>query len=318
MRAQTSSMNSLQALDCCHQCWDASYTKSTAIKGFAACGLRTNEIPDVEAIITQKPELFKSIVPVEERKYEDAQSAEVLPKPRGYERALASSKCSSCKKMVPSSQKFCGNCGKANDGYDSIQGSVAAGAKSQGYKRAPTQVVDMKDAMDFSPSRKRCCTKIWGDMISKVRNSASSSKPVQAAGQQAEPSKSEQAAGQHSDQPSKPEQAAGQQAALAEQHEDGAQSDGSEWDLNNEDDVAEYLTTVVKAKDLEILGLSVQQCDKVIRFYISTLKKKTPKRPLSDWIQHEKSGWDTTKKRQQWLRTFHSQRRAQFVQKTSK
>lgn len=77
-----------------------------------------------------------------------------------------------CKKPLPSSQKFCGNCGAENPNFDEIQGSVASGAKSQGYKRKPAPIVDMEDALDFDVLKKQCCTKIWGDMIAKTRNSA--------------------------------------------------------------------------------------------------------------------------------------------------
>ena len=55
--------------------------------------------------------------------------------------------CMNARSRLPSSQKFCGNCGAENPNFDEIQGSVASGAKSQGYKRKPAPIVDMEDAL---------------------------------------------------------------------------------------------------------------------------------------------------------------------------
>ena len=98
IRSTSTSFSSLQALDACHQCWDFAYTSDNIVRGFAATGLCKDSPPDVDAVVLKKPELFKQIVPLKERNCKDETSSAVLPPPRGYERAVASNPCSSCKK----------------------------------------------------------------------------------------------------------------------------------------------------------------------------------------------------------------------------
>ena len=117
---------------------------------------------------------FRKLLPATERKYEAEESSLVLPPPEGYKRATDSHRCSGthCKAMVSSSCKFCPECATPNAHYNSVANAVSKGSRSQGYKRQCDQLVDMQDALDFNPSKKQNLTKIWGDMLSKVRHSA--------------------------------------------------------------------------------------------------------------------------------------------------
>eukprot|EP00438_Fugacium_kawagutii_P030623 Skav219539 [mRNA] locus=scaffold556:10452:14270:- [translate_table: standard] len=170
IRSQSTSFSSLEALDSCHQCFEFAYTAENAVRGFAATGLLKGSPPDVDAIVVKRPELFKQLVPVQDRNYKEPDTAAaVLPQPRGYERATATNPCVNCKKKVSPSAKFCPSCGRDNNHYCEIQACVAQGAKSQGFTRKPAEITDMKDALDFSPTRKKNLTKIWGDIQAKVR-----------------------------------------------------------------------------------------------------------------------------------------------------
>ena len=124
-------------------------------------------------------------MPVEDRKYESEGASAVLPPPQGYKRAVEATRCSGthCKAMIQSCQKFCPDCATPNAAYSSIADAVSKGGRAQGFKRKADPLVDMEHALDFSPSRKRSLTKVWGDLVSKVRGSeASAAAPPAATG----------------------------------------------------------------------------------------------------------------------------------------
>ena len=62
--------------------------------------------------------------------------------------------------------------GQLNKNYSEIADSVAKGGRAQGFKRESTPLVDMQDALDFSPKRRLCTTAVWGDMVQKTRQTA--------------------------------------------------------------------------------------------------------------------------------------------------
>lgn len=98
----------------------------------------------------------------------------VLPQPQGYQRAALTHPCGKCKRQVQTSFQFCPHCREANNNYDEIQDAVSKGARAPGFKRKPPPLCDMEHALDFSPSRKKSLTKVWGDILAKVNSGISS------------------------------------------------------------------------------------------------------------------------------------------------
>lgn len=66
-------------------------------------------------------------------------------------------------------------------------------------------------------------------------------------------------------------------------------------------------------------GVTVDQFERIARFYIDSLKKKTPKAPLSEWFLKDLDDITSTrKKRMEWLTCWAKCRQRQFMQKPAK
>ena len=176
IRSKESNFNSLQALNACHECFDHGYSKKNVLQGWSSIGLAAGESVCRDKVILERgPQLFRQVVPKEERDYVCDVADQVFSPPKGYKRARESARCSSsqCRGIVQSSHKFCPACGQKNESYNAISDAVDQGARAQGYRRKSTALVDMQDALDFEPATKRHLTKVWGDMLSKVRTGGS-------------------------------------------------------------------------------------------------------------------------------------------------
>ena len=93
------------------------------------------------------------------------------------------------------------------------------------------------------------------------------------------------------------------------------EAEDEEWDLNNAEHVLDYLDTKFKQADLAKAGVSIAQFNKIARYYVDHLKKRTPKAALSYWFKQDMSAFDSSKLRVQWLQQYGALRREQFLQK---
>ncbi|CAK9067052.1 Uncharacterized protein SCF082_LOCUS34013 [Durusdinium trenchii] len=266
--------------------WAHIRSRSTSISSLQALdSLQIGCAPDPDKILIDKPELFKKIVPVADRDYKEAQNANALPQPRGYERALASHPCTSCKRKVPTSAKFCSMCGATNANYDAIQGSVSQGAKSQAYKRKPTQITDMQNALDFSPSRKKSATKVWGDLTAKAKAIQPELSEVPETEKKKEPE--------------------------SEKKKEPTAAEEREFDLECVDDCLELIAHHWQQKEPENLRV-------VVSYFLADLHQKATKSmPLSHLVNTQvlQSGVLKTKtSRQAWLDAWAKNRSHRFVQ----
>ena len=212
IRAKASSFSPLQALDATHECFDFAYCTKNNQWGFRDIGLVPgHRVNRARVLLECGPKLFKKTVPEAQRDYETAEAQVVLDPPKGYTRAPESTR--------------------------SIAEAVAKGGRAEGYKRKATPLVDMVDALDFSPKKKANVAKVRGDLVSKARQISSTSDAPAAAADSSKP----EPAGKAPSNASAASKAVFKPAQQACAEVSAAPPQPAEYDLDSEQHCVEWL-----------------------------------------------------------------------------
>ena len=257
--------------------------------------------------------------------------------------------CSACQKQTPTHLPRCGYCGSENTSWSEAAAAIAKGSKAHGYTKQ-TDLFDVEEALKQIPEQKKLERfNLMGDLLTEMRGrkrkadadlegvgllsrsclkrtsalskysvvlismpgKATSKVPCTPVAAAAAPSTPAPAAVAPSTPPVP--------NVPPESPEKAGSESGSEWDLNNPDHCCEVLEHRFPQADVEKRGFSLEQFEKICSFYVDSLKKKTPKAPLSDWFLKDLDDiCSTKKKRMDWLLCWGKHRQRQFLQKPAK
>lgn len=89
---------------------------------------------------------------------------------------------------------------------------------------------------------------------------------------------------------------------------DASDPEESEWDLNNPEHCVEVLENRFPFHEISQAGVTIDQFNKISRFYVDSLKRKVPKAPLSQHFLKDLEDITASKKnRMNWLTCWGKQ-----------